>query len=152
MKGDAFRKAVALLGGTHEVAKILGLESDRPILRAIVGDTPMYATWDGLIREALNQSILKTQEVLRECDSDTVNVRVSCYMMREHVQAQLASLGVTYKLAVPQPIGDCWFFFGCKNIPNPMPKNFRILTSPLESYIGHGLSARDVAMLRETEQ
>lgn len=44
-----------------------------------------------------------------------------------HPQDVMRSLGVTYERAVPQSLGDQWWFFGCKSVPEPRPKFLRLL-------------------------
>src|SRR5262249_55009235 len=39
----------------------------------------------------------------------------------EHAQAAMRRLGITYQYAVPQSMGDCWWFFNCENVPDPLP-------------------------------
>jgi len=39
-----------------------------------------------------------------------------------HAVAAMAHLGITYKAAHPYPIGDCWRFLICENIPDDLPK------------------------------
>lgn len=40
----------------------------------------------------------------------------------EHPQIIMRKLGITYTASEPQSIADCWFFYGCENTPNPLPK------------------------------
>ena len=53
-------------------------------------------------------------------DADSVGVK-------GHAQTVMKELGITYRLAVPQTLGDQWWFFGCQNIPEPMPKYLSVL-------------------------
>lgn len=39
----------------------------------------------------------------------------------QHPQELMRYLGISYERAVPQSIGDQWWFYGCKNVPNPLP-------------------------------
>lgn len=38
-----------------------------------------------------------------------------------HPQIVMVELGITYSGASPHPIGDCWHFFDCENIPEKLP-------------------------------
>jgi hypothetical protein len=33
----------------------------------------------------------------------------------------MKDLGITYKVATPQSMADQWWFWGCENLPYPMP-------------------------------
>lgn len=59
----------------------------------------------------------------------------------EHAQQVMRNLGITYVHATPQSIGDCWWFWGCSNVPDPMPEYLEPLQidDPL-SYVGWGLN------------
>lgn len=39
-----------------------------------------------------------------------------------HAQLVMQSLGISYDEAFPQSIADAWWFFGCKDIPDPLPE------------------------------
>lgn len=39
----------------------------------------------------------------------------------EHAMKLMERLGITYQKAVPQSLGDCWWFFGCLNVPDKLP-------------------------------
>ena len=38
-----------------------------------------------------------------------------------HPQKVINDLGITYKQAIPQSLGDQWWFIGCENIPEDLP-------------------------------
>ena len=38
-----------------------------------------------------------------------------------HPQKVMKELGITYQKAIPQSLGDQWWFNGCENIPNKLP-------------------------------
>lgn len=39
-----------------------------------------------------------------------------------HPQIVMKELGITYKEAYPQPLGDQWWFVDCDNIPSILPE------------------------------
>jgi hypothetical protein len=43
-----------------------------------------------------------------------------------HPQKDMEALGITYEYASPQMMFDCWFFFNCKNVPDPLPPHLSI--------------------------
>jgi len=47
--------------------------------------------------------------------------------IKKHPQEFINDLGITYKKCEPMPIGDCWLFFDCENIPNELPSFIEIL-------------------------
>jgi len=38
-----------------------------------------------------------------------------------HPQKIMRQLGASYEVAEPHPIADVWLFFGCTNLPDPLP-------------------------------
>ena len=44
------------------------------------------------------------------------------YKIRVHAQKYMANLGIEYDSCEPFSIGDCWVFYGCRNVPNLLPK------------------------------
>ena len=41
----------------------------------------------------------------------------------------MKSLGITYQHKTPQSMGDCWWFWNCKNIPEVLPSYIKELKS-----------------------
>lgn len=39
-----------------------------------------------------------------------------------HPQEKMNELGIKYEHSTPQSIGDCWWFWNCSNIPNPLDR------------------------------
>lgn len=68
------------------------------------------------------------------------HVSLDVYRAEEHAQVTMRKLGVTYDLAVPQSMGDCWWFFNCVGLPEPLPDGIKELTGTPHEYIGFGLS------------
>jgi hypothetical protein len=66
-----------------------------------------------------------------------------------HPQTVMKWLGISYKIAVPQSIYDSWWFFGCENVPDPLPNCLSVLKFQPADAIGHGLTAEDVARLEK---
>jgi len=60
-----------------------------------------------------------------------------------HPQKQMRSLGITFQHSTPQSLGDQWWFWCCKNIPEPLPPYLSILDADPMKCIGYGLSEED---------
>lgn len=57
-----------------------------------------------------------------------MNLKYSLYdSPNKHPQQVMRELGITYLYASPQTIGDCWWFWGCDNVPEQMPNNIKLL-------------------------
>lgn len=66
----------------------------------------------------------------------------------KHPQQLMRDLGITYKLAVPQSMGGCWWFFGCENVPDYLPACLSLRDfGDLNQLVGFGLSQADADML-----
>lgn len=81
-----------------------------------------------------------------------INLTLDLWGVNEHAQKVMKKLGITYSLAVPQSLGDSWWFFNCKNIPNPLPKYLKVLTVDYHKCVGYGLAEEDVEMLDNEEK
>lgn len=69
----------------------------------------------------------------------------------EHPLRYVRRLGIEYSIAVPQSMADQWHLWNCKNVPEPLPAAFRVITLPPDKYVGGGLSREDADRLnRET--
>ena len=68
-----------------------------------------------------------------------------------HPQKEMERLGIEYIHATPQTLGDCWWFWNCKNIPDPLPEYLRPLKwiNP-QMAVGHGLRESDVIKIMES--
>lgn len=67
-----------------------------------------------------------------------------------HVQQIMKDLGITYSLAVPQPITDQWWFFGCKNLPVHLPEFIKIHDfKDITRLEGRGLSKENIEYLNK---
>lgn len=51
------------------------------------------------------------------------HLRVSIYDQEEHAMVTMIRLGIDFEEAIPQPIGDQWWFLNCTNIPDQLPEN-----------------------------
>ena len=40
----------------------------------------------------------------------------------KHAIDAMNDLGITYKSAIPQSLGDQWVFYDCQNIPESLPR------------------------------
>lgn len=43
-----------------------------------------------------------------------------------HPQVVMKELGITYQYAMPQSMGDQWWFLNCENLPKKMPSYLSI--------------------------
>lgn len=57
-----------------------------------------------------------------------INLRY-CYMTagrdyneNRHAMEVMKELGISYKNAIPQTLGDQWWFYDCSNVPDILPK------------------------------
>jgi hypothetical protein len=60
--------------------------------------------------------------------------------IKVHPQVAMKELGITYQWATPQSIGDQWWFWNCKNVPQDMPDYLKDLKLEPHDCIGFGLS------------
>jgi hypothetical protein len=73
---------------------------------------------------------------------------VDLYTAPKHAQVCLRELGVTYQLAVPQSMGDCWWFFNCENVPEELPGWISVRDfGDLNTLVGFGLSQKNADAL-----
>ncbi|MNS70357.1 hypothetical protein D3C72_1036990 [compost metagenome] len=69
---------------------------------------------------------------------------VDLYTAPKHAQLCMKELGITYQLAVPQSMGDCWWFFNCENVPAELPEYLRERDfGDLNTLVGFGLSQKN---------
>lgn len=79
-----------------------------------------------------------------------VDIVVSLYDTTEHPQKLLRRLGVTYFKAVPQSLGECWWFFNCRSLPDPLPAALQVRDfGDLGRLVGFGLATEDVREIYE---
>lgn len=71
------------------------------------------------------------------------HLRLCIYYATKHAQLIMKELGITYQIAVPQSMGDQWWFFNCENVPDPLPENLTLITQSPHEMIGYGLSKED---------
>lgn len=70
---------------------------------------------------------------------------VDIYGRSEHARDTMTRLGISYFHAVPQSVGDCWWFFNCRNIPDDLPENVKVRDfGDLNKLVGFGLGEDDV--------
>ena len=79
--------------------------------------------------------------------SKSVNLNLDLYQIDCHAQEYMRSLGITYEQATPQSIADCWWFWNCRNVPDPLPAPLKILKVAPRDAIGYGLSRKDAQRL-----
>lgn len=66
---------------------------------------------------------------------------------KRHAQVVMKELGITYQHAVPQSMGDQWWFWNCENVPKKLPEYITILDIIPQDAIGYGLSEEDVVKI-----
>ncbi len=68
-------------------------------------------------------------------------LQLDCYFLTKHAQVFMKELGITYKHAVPQSMGDCWQFWCCEVPDNvELPKRIKPEEVNPIKYAGFGLS------------
>ena len=68
-------------------------------------------------------------------------LQLDCYFLTKHAQVFMKELGITYKHAVPQSMGDCWQFWCCEVPDNiELPKRIKHKEVNPIKYAGFGLS------------
>lgn len=65
-----------------------------------------------------------------------------------HALDVMKDFGITYQIAVPQTISDCWQFWNCENVPEPLPRFLKVMDMQPEDAVGYGLSKADCAAIR----
>lgn len=77
-----------------------------------------------------------------------VDLVVDIYELEEHAVKLMKRLGITYKLAVPQSLGDQWWFFNCRNVPPELPSCVTTRDfGNLDRLVGYGLSKENVTAI-----
>jgi hypothetical protein len=61
----------------------------------------------------------------------------------EHPQKVMRELGITYQHAVPQSMGDQWWFWNCENCPEELPDYLEPLDVSPHAAIKYGLSKEE---------
>jgi hypothetical protein len=84
---------------------------------------------------------------LKICSAKAVNLSLDLYQIECHAQEYMRSIGITYEHATPQSIADCWWFWSCSNVPDPLPAALKILKVTPRDAIGYGLSTEDAQRL-----
>jgi len=80
---------------------------------------------------------------LKTCGAKTVNLSLDLYQIECHAQEYMRDLGITYEHATPQSIADCWWFWNCSNVPDPLPAALDVLKITPREAIGYGLTKED---------
>ncbi len=70
---------------------------------------------------------------------DYMTASLDCSENR-HACAVMQELGITYQHSTPQSLGDQFWFWNCKGIPDELPKYVTELKIDPMKAIGHGLS------------
>lgn len=60
-----------------------------------------------------------------------------------HAQEVMRALGITYQHATPQSLGDCWWFWNCKNVPAELPVYLEELKVKPRDAVGWGLTQQE---------
>lgn len=77
------------------------------------------------------------------------NLILSLYDVTEHAQKVMKDHGITYQVAVPQSLYDCWMFFNCENVPDPLPDFLSVMKGDPHDYVGRGLSKQSADAIVE---
>ena len=77
-----------------------------------------------------------------------MNLSLDLYSINGHAQDYMQQLGITYELATPQSVADCWWFWNCENVPDPLPEGLSVLDITPREAVGYGLSKEDVKKLQ----
>lgn len=81
-----------------------------------------------------------------------MNLSLDLWAVKDHAQKVMSNLGITYDHAVPQSIADCWWFFNCKNVPDPTPSFLSTIKRKPTELIGFGLSKETAERLESLEK
>lgn len=79
-----------------------------------------------------------------------INLSLDLYQIECHAQEYMRKLGITYELATPQSIADCWWFWNCKDVPDPLPAALRVLKIAPREAVGYGLSSEMAKQLERS--
>lgn len=63
--------------------------------------------------------------------------------VKGHPQEIMRELGITYTHATQNSIADCWLFWNCENIPDPLPKYLEESKANPLNMVGFGLSRKE---------
>ena len=69
----------------------------------------------------------------------------------DHPQKVMEHLGITYAHSTPQSVADQWWFWGCKNVPDELPKFLKPLDlDPMEqAAAGRNLTEAEAIKIRD---
>lgn len=81
--------------------------------------------------------------------TEPLNLRLDIYSLRLHAQDFMRLNQIKYQFAVPQSMGDQWWFFNCENYPDPLPEELSLITQDPEKLIGYGLSKEMANAIKE---
>jgi len=79
---------------------------------------------------------------------DYMTAQLECGEKR-HAQKVMSSLGITYQHAMPQSMGDQFWFWNCENVPDKLPEYLTELDANPMKCIGFGLSRMDAEKIRD---
>jgi hypothetical protein len=79
-----------------------------------------------------------------------INLSLDLYQIECHAQEYMRKIGITYEHATPQSIADCWWFWDCSNLPDPLPPALRILKITPSEAVGYGLNRADAVRLERS--
>ena len=60
----------------------------------------------------------------------------------------LLKLGVTWQHQICSSLALVTYYFNCENVPEVLPEGFTEVTTPLEDFIGYGLSKKDIKKIK----
>lgn len=79
------------------------------------------------------------------------HLELNVLAVKEHPQKLMKDFGITYEIAIPSTVYDCWWFLNCKNVPKKLPQFLEKYTQGIEKLVGHGLSQEQATYLQKEE-
>lgn len=67
----------------------------------------------------------------------------------DHPQKVMKKNGINYQHATPQSLGDQWWFWNCKNLPNSLPEYLKIIDLDPFEMVGFGLSEAEAQKIND---
>lgn len=57
----------------------------------------------------------------------------------------MRDLGISYTHSTPRTVADCWYFWNCTGVPEPLPTHIETFRTDPMKLVGYGLSEEDAA-------
>lgn len=78
-----------------------------------------------------------------------INLALDTYLIDQFAETYMRGLGISYECSTPQLAADQHWFWGCTNVPDPLPEGLRILGIRPTEAIGLGLSGEKARKLED---